>query len=251
MKTAERQHLKHNEVADIVARARASLDTTGPQIGRWVLAGLVVVALVGAFFAWRTYSNRQAEGLLGDALAVDTAAVVPPPAPAQPGSPPPQAPPAGSFPTEQARREAAVAKFVAVANAYPSSEAGRMARYRAGALYAELSKLPDAEREFKLLADQGGTGIYSRMAKLALADLQVRQGQYEPAIATFRELSTRTDTDLPVDGILMQLARAQLLAGQKTEAAQTFRRVAEEFPQSPYGADARRQAESLVAGGGA
>jgi TolA-binding protein len=248
MKTAERQHLKHNEVADIVARARASIDTAGPQVGRWALMALVAVILVAAFFGWRTYSASRASNLLADALAVDTAAVVPPP---QPGSTAPSTPPAGSFPTEQARREAAVVKFVEAATAYPSTEAGRLARYRAGALYAEMAKLADAEREFKALVDQGGDSIYARMAKLALADLQVRQGQYEPAIATFRELSTRTDTDLPVDGILMQLARAQVLAGKKTEAMQTFRRVAEEFPQSPYGPDARTQAEKLEAGGGA
>ena len=251
MKTAERQHLKHNEVADLVARARASIDAAGPQVGRWAAVALAIVVLVAAFFAWRSYAASKAESLVADAFAVDTAAVVPPPAPPQPGDPPAQPPPAGSFPTEQARREAAVVKFVAVANEYPSTEAGKMARYRAGALYAEMSKLADAEREFKQLVDRGGSDLYARMAKLALADLQVRQGQYEPAIASFRELATRTDTDLPVDGILMQLARAQALAGKKGEAIQTFRRVAEEFPQSVYGADARRQAEVLEAGGGA
>ena len=49
----------------------------------------------------------------------------------------------------------------------------------------------------------------------------------------------------------MQLGRAQLLAGKTTEAVQTFKRVADEFPQSPYGPEARRQAETLGATPGA
>jgi TolA-binding protein len=250
MKTAERQHLKTNEVADIVSRFKATMDTAGPRISRLLLAGLVVLLVVGGFFAWRNYAATKAQAMLAEALTVDTAAVVPPAPPAQPGQPAPQPPPAGSFPTEQARREAALAKFTAAAAAHPSTDAGTMARYRAASIYAEMGKLGDAEREFKTVADSGGA-LYGQMATLGLADLQVRQGQYDPAITTFRELSTRTDGTLPIDGILMQLGRAQVLAGKTTEAVQTFKRIADEFPQSPYVTEARRQVETLSGGPGA
>lgn len=250
MKTAERQHLKSNEVADIVSRFKETLDTAGPQVGRLLLAGLAVLLVVGGYFTWRNYAATQAQAMLAEALAVDTAPVVPPPPPAQPGQPAPQPPPAGSFPTEQARREAALAKFSAAAAAHPSTDAGMLARYRAASIYAELGKLGDAEREFKAVADSGGA-LYGQMAKLGLADLQVRQGQYDPAITTFRELSTRTDGNLPIDGILMQLGRAQVLAGKTTEAVQTFKRLTDEFPQSPYGTEARRQVEALTGRPGA
>ena len=231
MKTAERQHLKHNEVADLVSRFKETMDTAGPSIGRAALAALAVLLVVGGFFGWRSYAATKSQGLLAEALTVDQAPIVPPPAPAQPGQPAPQAPPAGSFPTEQARREAALAKFVAAADAYPSTDAGRMARYRAASLYAEMGKLAEAEREFKAVSDSGA-GSSPRWRSLGLADIQVRQGQFDPAIATFKDLSTRADGNLPVDGILMQLGRAQALAGKTSDAVQTFKRVADEFPQS-------------------
>jgi len=48
---------------------------------------------------------------------------------------------------------------------------------------------------------------------------------------------------LPIDGVLMQLGRAYMKAGKKNEAAHAFTRVVEEFPQSLYAADARREME--------
>jgi predicted negative regulator of RcsB-dependent stress response len=246
MRTAERQHLKTNEVADLVARLKETVDAAGPGAGRLLAAGLAVVLIAAGFLGWRSYTAAQAQALLAEALTVDTAPVVPPP---QPGESTPPSPQAGSFPSEQARREAALAKFSAAAAAYPSTDAGRMARYRAASIYAELGKLAEAEREFKAVAESGGR-LYSQVARLGVADLQVRQGQYDPAIATFRELATRTDGDLPVDGILMQLGRALALAGKTAEALQTFKRIVDEFPQSAYGAEARRQVEVLGAGAG-
>ena len=50
----------------------------------------------------------------------------------------------------------------------------------------------------------------------------------------FKELAQRKDGPLPVDGILMQLGRTYLDAGKRTDAQQTFTRLVEEFPESPF-----------------
>jgi outer membrane protein assembly factor BamD (BamD/ComL family) len=42
----------------------------------------------------------------------------------------------------------------------------------------------------------------------------------------------------------MELGRAYMKAGRKSEAAHAFTRVVEEFPQSLYLADARREMEA-------
>jgi len=84
------------------------------------------------------------------------------------------------------------------------------------------------------------------MAQLGLAEAQARAGEYEPAITSFRELSQRTDSALPMDGVLMQLGRAYLGAGQRTEAEQTFTRLIAEFPNSPFSDEARRELETLA-----
>ena len=45
----------------------------------------------------------------------------------------------------------------------------------------------------------------------------------------------------------MQLGRASLEAGRPKDARQTFTRLVEEFPDSPFTADARRQLDGLKA----
>ena len=78
---------------------------------------------------------------------------------------------------------------------------------------------------------------------MGLAGVLVSQGKYDDAIKIYQEVSTDTKSQLPVDGVLMQLGRAYMKAGKKNEAAHAFTRVVEEFPQSLYAADARREME--------
>jgi TolA-binding protein len=61
------------------------------------------------------------------------------------------------------------------------------------------------------------------------------------------ELAARKDGSLPVDAILMQLGRACLTAGKAQEAKQAFTRIVDEFPESTYLPDARRELDNLAA----
>ena len=248
MKTSQRHSLKTNELVAGIERARVVYESNQRPI-IWGLVGTVaLVVLIGGFLFWRSQQAAASDSMLARAVALTEAPVVPPSPPAAPGQPQPPAPPAGSFPTEQARTDAALTALLAAANQYPGSQAGLAARYQAAGLFATQGKRAEAEREFRAVVDRDGRGLYGRMAQLGLAELQLQAGQFEPAIATFREFSTRADGDLPLDGILMQLGRAYRLAGKSQEALQTFARVSDEFPQSLYAAEARREADAIKHG---
>ena len=163
------------------------------------------------------------------------------------GPPPaPGAPPAGlRFSTEKERYEAALAKFKAVADQYPSSEAGIFARYREAAIHMALGNAKEAAAAYQQVVDRGGSSLYGQMARLGLADAQARSGQLDQAISTYKTLAEQKDGTLPVDGILMQLGRAYLDAGKQADAEQTFNRLVSEFPQSPFSGDARRELDDL------
>ena len=92
---------------------------------------------------------------------------------------------------------------------------------------------------------KAGDGFYGQMARLGLAEAQARAGQYDQAINTFKELAQRKDGPLPVDGILMQLGRTYLEAGKRADAQQTFNKLVEEYPESPFTGDARKELEAL------
>ena len=104
---------------------------------------------------------------------------------------------------------------------------------------------PGAIAAYEQVIKQSGDGFYGQMARLGLAEAQARAGQYDTAINTFKELAQRKDGPLPVDGILMQLGRTYLEAGKRADAQQTFNRIVEEYPESPFTGDARKEIETL------
>jgi len=241
MKSTERHRLKENEFARTVGRARELLDTRRRDMTAIAVVLVAALVLAAGYAAWRQSRDAKANTLLASALAVAEAPVVAPTPPA-PGSPIPVQQP-GTFQTEQAKLEAALPKFLEVADKYPNADGGITARYRAAGILASLGRLAEAEQRYQEVIDKAGSRIYGRTARLGLAELQVAQGKYDSAIKILQDLSTDSRSEIPVDAVLMELGRAYMKAGKKNEAAHAFTRVVEEFPQSLYVADARREME--------
>jgi TolA-binding protein len=238
MKRTERQHLKENELRAFAVQARDTIDARRRETTTIIVAAVVVGALAIGYFVWRERVQTKAHTLLAQAIAVQDARIGPPPAPGTP---------AGSlyFPTERERAQAALTKFKIAADAYPSTEAGIYARYQQGATALGLGDTSGAAAAYRQVIEKSGDKFYGQMARLALAEAQARAGQFDQAISAFTELAQRKDGPLPVDGILMQLGRTYLEAGKRADAQQTFNRLVEEYPESPFTGDARKELETL------
>ena len=242
MKSIERHKLKENEFARSMAQARTAVEGRRGEITKIAIAVIVLLLVVGGYAFWKNSQEARANESLAAALAVYQMPVVPIPPPA-PGSPPP-VPQPGTFPTEQEKLAAALPKFVDAANAHPNTTAGITARFYAASVLAAQGKAAEAEQRYKEVVDKAGnTSIYSRTAKLGMAEAQVAQAKYDSAIAIYSELSRDPNSALPLDSVLMHLGRAYARAGKKEEAVRSFSRVVDEFPQSAYAADARREME--------
>ncbi len=179
--------------------------------------------------------QSRAHALLAEALAVQEARVATAGTPAAPGT----------YPTERARLDAAIVKFKATADAYPSTDAGLFARYQQASDEVALGNPGAAVSAYQEVVRRAGSSIYGQMAQLGLAEAQSRAGQFEQAINAFKELAQRKDGPLPVDGILMELGRTYRDAGKRGEAQQTFNRIVEEYPDSPFTQEAKRELETL------
>jgi TolA-binding protein len=241
MRAKERHRLKENEFARTVAQAQQVMATRGRDIVTLVVVVIAALLLAGGFAWWRQSRNDKASTVLAEALSIEEAPVIAPAKPA-PGSPLPVQQ-AGTFPTDQARLEASLPKLQQAADSYPNTDAGITARYHLAAVLAQLGRYAEAEQRYKEVADKAGSKLYGRTARLGMADSLVAEGKYDDAIKIYQELSTDKNSQLPVDGVLMQLGRAYMKAGKKNEAAHAFTRVVEEFPQSQYATDARREME--------
>ncbi|MSO45353.1 MAG: tetratricopeptide repeat protein [Acidobacteria bacterium] len=238
MKRTERRHLKENELKKWMREARELFDESRQQAW-WAIALVVLVAAgVLGYVGWRQHVRTSAGALLADALTVQEARIGPPPAPGTVN-------PAPYFPTERERSQAALVKFKAAADAYPSTDTGLFARYQQATTTMTLGNPTDAATIYQQVIDSWPSSLYAQMARLGLAETQARAGQFDQAINAFKELSQRKDGPLPVDGILMQLGRTYIEAGKPNDAQQTFTRLIEEFPDSPFSQDAKRELDSL------
>ncbi|MEZ5418662.1 MAG: tetratricopeptide repeat protein [Vicinamibacterales bacterium] len=204
---------------------------------------LALLLAIGGYLTWQRGQDATVSGLLADAMIVYEAPVQPPAPPGQEGGAgvPAQAP--GTYPTEKAKLEAALPKFLAAAEAGPSTTPGRLAALNAASILVSLGRFDEARTRYEQLAS--GSDLIARGAQLGTAQAQMRAGQLDPAIATLKTLSTQTNAGLPADGVLMELARAYQAAGKTDDARKTLNEIVEKHAESPFASEARAELDKL------
>src|SRR5712692_3110990 len=155
MKRAQRHHLKENELRIFARQARDAIEARKGQVTAALVAALIIGAAATGYFLWRQHIQTRAHAMLADALAVDDARIVPAP---PPGSP--SAPVVGTFPTDQARAEAALQKLKTAADAYPSTDAGIFARYHEATTLMSLARYSEAASRYDEVIKLAGNGLY-------------------------------------------------------------------------------------------
>ena len=239
MKSQERHHLKQNEFAVTAGKVA---DTVMENRGRWLMmTGAIVMigAVVGGYMLMSRRSADQASAAYGAALLIEQSPIVP--APTVPGA----KQQAGTFPTETARTEAALAAYKKVVDEYPSDDTGRAAKYRMAGIYLGTGKPADAEKLFGEVASGAGSSIYGPMSQLGRAQALTALNKYDDALKILTDLSGQRDSALPIDGVLMELARVSERAGKTQEAKAAYKRVVDEFQQSTYSGEARERLSAI------
>lgn len=239
MKADHRHQLKQNDFAIRVAKATEVLAANRTNIVLGLVAVVGLVVAISAYSWWSGRTAAQAEALLAVAMQTYDAPIVP--APTVPGA----TQQAGTYPTEQARSEAALAAFQNVIDQYPNTDAGTAARYHHAASLAAIGRYAEAEKGFQATIDAAGDSLFGATARLGRAEALIAAGQFDQGIKVLEELSANRDGLLPVDGVLMQLARGYQKAGKSAEARTTFKRVVDEFPDSLYVPQARTELAKL------
>ena len=247
MKRIERKHLKEDELAQSLRMAREFVEpreSTLKTLG--IVAAILIVAGVG-FGLWREWSGSRGQEELAEAMVALNAEVVPIGATGADGAPAAASLGAtGTFSTEEAKLNAALPKLKAAADAYPNSAAGIQARYHLAGALATLGRHDEAVAAFnEVITRSGEDSLYGQMALLGKADAESRAGKLDAAIETWKGLAAKNGEDLPVDAILIQLARAYVQKGNHDEARKTFTEIVDKHPLSPYTQEARTELENL------
>jgi tetratricopeptide (TPR) repeat protein len=247
MKRIERKHLKENELAQRLTAARSYIEPRRKAVTGTLIALLVLALGVAIVSVLRQRTRTESEAALAEAMVALNAPVVPAGVEGAEGVPAAAALSAtGTFSTEEAKLNAAVPKLQAAADGHPGTEAGVQARYHLAGALASLGRNEEAIRHVEeVVTRAGGDTLYGRMARLGQADAQVRAGQIDAAIDTLKTMAQSETDELPVDAILMDLARAYVQKGNIEEARKTLMAIVDEHPESPYLAEAREELENL------
>lgn len=233
MSRLSRRDMKRDEVLEgfgaAVHYARSHLG-----ILLWIGLALVAAALLvaGGYALWTQREERSADLLAQAARALEAPVGVDAPDPDDPWAP--------SFPDEEARRAHADALLRRLSEGYGRTDAGRIADLYLADL-AAASGDPERARELwsRFLARSGDHALAAQ-ARLNLVVLDREQGRGEELAAELRGLLESTEKRLPDDVILRELAVTLAQLGRGEEARETYQRLLDEHPQSPWAPEARQ-----------
>ena len=232
-----KHQIKQDELVTGVQHAAGFVRTHQHEVKVTVAAVLVAVLAVGGFTYYRRSREADASRALSAALTTFHAPVA--------GESPQEVPGGVRFATAQEKFKQAVGEFDGVARRYASMEAGRRARYYSALCRMELGQTAEAEKALTDLSTGDKSSLEPALARLALADAYRRAGKVDEAVAAYKQMVDDTTLALPRDHVLMALSHMLEDAKRLPEAGASYRRLADEFPMSPYASEARQRADYL------
>lgn len=122
------------------------------------------------------------------------------------------------------------AGFLKIIDKYSGTPAANLAHYYAGICYLKKGDYKNAEKQ---LSDFDGKGtLISNVAKGALGDAMMEQGNTDDAIKAYLDAASDKDNDLVSPLFLERAGMAYELAKKNDEAIKIYRRIRDEYPRS-------------------
>jgi TolA-binding protein len=233
MDRQQRRDLKHDRFVDEIG----SLSSRALENQR-LLITLAAAALLVAILGYGIYfyrSNREAKGQHLLAQAIDT---IESPLIAAPGAPPN---PAAKFKTDAERTAAAEKQFKDVENSYGGTDAADVASLYLARIAADRGDLASARTRLQKFISEHPKHLLVAGARYSLYRLRIDNGEAPQVAQELQAELTRPDPALPADSLLALLAHAWDVQGNADKTKETYRRIATEFPDSPYALEAQRR----------
>ena len=230
-----RKELKQDKIKETIEHGAEAVISHG-QFTLIVVFVALVAAL--AYGGWRFYVDRQTvEG----SAAFDTAMkayqgrIGAAPDPADPNEP--------VYPDDPARLRDALQKFTKVADKYPRTNPGKLARYYSALCLEDLERHNQALEELKKIGS-GGDKELASMAQYQMAVIYSRTGKPDDAVKIFRALADKPSVFVPRPFVLLELAGI-LRSSNPKEAASLYQQIKKEFPDTTIADQAERGLDAL------
>jgi hypothetical protein len=231
-----RKELKKDKIHDAIEHSAEAV-FSHQQVTLIVL--LVVLVVAAGYGGWTIYTDRQtatASAAFDTAMKAYNGHIGGSTDPAEPGD--------VTYPDETARANEAAQKFAAVADKYPRTNPGKLARYYAALCLENLERHNQALEDLKKLSS-GSDKELASMAQYQMAIIYARTGRTDDAIKIFRALADKPSVFVPRPLALLELASVLRQSNPK-EAASVYQQIKKEFPAPAISDEADRGLDMLA-----
>jgi outer membrane protein assembly factor BamD (BamD/ComL family) len=208
------------------------LAVSWPRPRTIVIAVAIVVGALGiaaGLWYWQSTEARRA----AEAYAVALARL--------------QATRAPQTPTEA--RAAAIRELEIVLQSYPSAPMAAQAAYELGGLRYAERQYAAARKAYEIARAQARSGTLTMLARLGIGYTWEGERNFAKAAEAYGAAVSQLHAgDAFFEEALLDLARAQELAGRKDDAVATYRRILKEAPTARRADEVRSRLASLGAG---
>ncbi len=236
-----RKELKQDKIKETLEHGAEAVYSHS-QLASVVVGALILVGCV--YGGWTLYHERQtgkASVELSAATKIYTARIA--------GAPEQGADPNETvYPDEAARAQAAAPKFEAVANKYPGTNPGKMARYYAALCYENMEKLNQAQEQLQKISGGSDTEL-AAMAQYQISVIDERSGKPDEAIKVLRALAAKPTLLVPHPLVLLDLA-GLLRQSNPQEAIGLYQQVKKDYPEQAITDEADRGLSGIATAGG-
>ena len=234
-----RRDLKKDEVRETLAHGAEAL-RSHQQATTYVLIAVIILAL--GIFGWRLYSTRQdVKATAGFDAAMNSyqARVIS-------AGQPPATPSEVTYPDDKTKYMDAAKKFTDVANSYPHTHDGILARYYAALASERIGKDDDAKRLLQQVADSSEDSV-AALGRFELAQVEDRTGQGDQAVKLYQQLIDKPSVLVPKPVVMLALGMHYAQQNNDTEAAKVFNQIKADYPDTPI-AEQADQSLSMLPG---
>lgn len=233
----DRQHrrdLKHDKFVDEMG----ALSTRARENRRLLLlitCAVVALAVLGyGLYFYHSSKEQKGQVTLGKAIDTIESPLVPPP-----GG---QAMPNARFKTDAERQAAAEKLFKEVETKFSGTDAADVAGLYLARIEALGGNTASARKRLQHFANEHPRHLLVGGVRYSLYQLRIDGGEAGQVAQELQAQIGKSDSILPSDTLLVLLAHAYDAQGNADKSKETYRRIATEFPDSPYAVEAQRRA---------
>ena len=230
-----RKELKQDKIKETIEHGAEAVISHGQFT---LIVVIVILAVALGYGGWRFYVDRQTVAASVDfdgAVKVYQGRIATVPDPADPSAP--------FYPDESARAQEAMQKFIKVADKYPNTNPGKLARYYSALCLENLDRHNQALEELKKISGSGDKEL-AAMAQYQMAIIYSRTGKPDDAVKVFRTLADKQSALVPRPLVLLELAGV-LRSSNPKEDASIYQQIKKEFPDTAIADQADRGLDTL------